>query len=91
MSTLNDKRDDFNFPISNFPFLCRNISSALAYEIYFSQLVRYARACCKYQDFVDREKLVTTKLFFRVIAKGSLCQQLKRSTRDILTSLIPTI
>ena len=91
MSTLNNKRDDFNFPISKFPFLCRSISSALAYEIYFSQLVCYTSAYCKYKDFVDREKLLPTKLFSRVIAKGSLCQQLKRSTRDILTSLIPTI
>ena len=76
MSTLNDKRDDFNFPISNFPFLCRNIPSALAYEIYFSQLVRYARACCKYQDFVHREKLLNSKLLTIVMGARNLCQLL---------------
>ena len=25
---FNDKRDDFNFPIVNFPFICRNIPAA---------------------------------------------------------------
>ena len=42
---LYDKRDDFNFPIVNFPFLSSNILSAPAYGIYVSQLIRYARAC----------------------------------------------
>ena len=39
---LYDKRDDFNFPIVNFPFLSSNIPSAPAYGIYVSQLIRYA-------------------------------------------------
>jgi hypothetical protein len=29
-----DKRDDFNFPIMNFPFLCSNISAASSYRLY---------------------------------------------------------
>ena len=29
---LYDKRDDFNFPIVNFPFICSNIPAAPAYE-----------------------------------------------------------
>jgi hypothetical protein len=41
---LYDKRDDFNFPIVNFPFICSSISAALAYGIYISQ-IRYSRAC----------------------------------------------
>ena len=40
---LYDKRDDFNFPIVNFPFLSSNITSAPAYGVYVSQLIRYAR------------------------------------------------
>ena len=35
---LYDKRDDFNFPIVNFPFLSSNIPSAPAYGVYVSQL-----------------------------------------------------
>jgi hypothetical protein len=30
----NDKRDDFNFPIVNFPFICSNIPAAPAYGLY---------------------------------------------------------
>ena len=59
---LYDKRDDFNFPIVNFPFLSSNIPSGPAYGVYVSQLIRYAKAYAKYQDFVDRGKLLTTRL-----------------------------
>ena len=40
---LYDKRDDFNFPILNFPFLCGNIPASPAYGVFVSQLIRYAR------------------------------------------------
>jgi hypothetical protein len=50
---LYDKRDDFNFPIVNFPFICSNLPAAPAYEVYISQLIRYSRACGSYQDFLD--------------------------------------
>jgi len=46
---LYDKRDDFNFPIVNFPFICRNIPATPAYVVYISQLIRYSRACGSYQ------------------------------------------
>ena len=36
---LYDKRDDFNFPILNFPLICSNISAALVHEEYISQLI----------------------------------------------------
>ena len=68
ITRLYDKRGDFNFPIVNFPFffffffLSSNIPSALAYGVFISQLVRYARACYEYQDFVDRGKLLSNKL-----------------------------
>jgi hypothetical protein len=59
---LYDKRDDFNFPIVNFPFIYSNISAAPAYGVYISQLIRYFRAYGSYQDFLDRELLLTRKL-----------------------------
>ena len=40
-----NKRDDLNFPIVNFPFMCSNIPAAPAYGVYISQMIRYARAC----------------------------------------------
>ena len=42
-TTLYDKRDDFNFAIVNFPFLCSNVPLSPAYGVYVSQLIRYAR------------------------------------------------
>ena len=51
---LYDKRDDFNFPIVNFPFLSSNIPSAPAYGVYVSQLIRYARTRSNYQDFMAK-------------------------------------
>ena len=60
---LYDKRDDINFPIVNFPFLSSNIPSAPAYGVYVLQLIRYTRACSNYQDFMERGKVLTTRLF----------------------------
>ena len=42
---LYDKRDDFNFPIVKFPFICSNIPAAPAYGVNISQLIRYSSAC----------------------------------------------
>jgi hypothetical protein len=38
---LYDKRDDFNFPFVNFPFICSKIPAAPAYGVYISQMKRY--------------------------------------------------
>ena len=57
-----DKRDDFDFSIVNFPFLCSNIPRSPAYGVFISQLIRYSRACSSYQDFLIRAKLLTSKL-----------------------------
>ena len=40
---LYDKRDDFDFAIANFQFICSNIPAAPAYGEYLSQLIRYSR------------------------------------------------
>jgi hypothetical protein len=73
---LYDKRDDFNFPIVNLPFICSNIPAAPAYGVYISQLIRYSRACGSYRDFLDRGLLLTRKLlnqeFLLVKLKSSL-------------------
>ena len=74
---LYDKRDDFNFSIVNFPFLCDNIPAAPANGVYISQLIRYSRACVYYQDFLDRGLLLTKKL----LNQGFLMVRLKSSLR----------
>ena len=74
---LYDKRDDFNFPIVNFPFICSNILAAPAYGVYISQLIRYSRACGSYQDFLDRRLLLTRK----PLSQGFPLVKLKSSLR----------
>ena len=75
---LYDKRDDFNFPIVNFTFLSSNIPSAPAYGVYVPQLIRYARACSNYQDFMERGKVLTTKLLSQGYKKNKLVAILKK-------------
>ena len=57
-----DKRDEFNFDIVNFPFLCGNIPQSPSYGVYISQLIRYARASTIYDDFLSRSCRLTSKL-----------------------------
>ena len=44
-TTLYDKRDDFTFPIVNFPFISSNIPASLTYGVYISPLIHYYRTC----------------------------------------------
>ena len=62
VTILYDKRDDFNFPIVNFPFIFSNIAAAPVNGVYVFQLIRYSRACGSYQDFLHRGLLLTRQL-----------------------------
>ena len=73
-----DKRDDFNFLIVNFPFICSNIPASPAYGVYISQLIRYSRACGSYQDFLDRGLLLTRKLLRQWFLLGKLKSSLRK-------------
>ena len=42
-SKINDKRDDFNFEIVNFPFLDGDVARSPSNGVYISQLIRFAR------------------------------------------------
>ena len=75
---LYDKRNNFNFPIVNFPFLSSNIHSAPAYGVYVSQLICYARACLNYQDFMERGKALTTRLLSQGYQITKLVATLKK-------------
>ena len=74
---LYEKRDDFNFPIVNFPVICSNIPAAPAYGVYISLLIRYSIACGSYQDILDRGLLLTRTL----LNEGFLLVKLKSSLR----------
>ena len=57
-----DKRDDFDFDIVNFPFLDGDVPRRTSYGVYISQLIRFARASSKLNDFNYRNKALTAKL-----------------------------
>ena len=73
-----DKRDDFNFDIVNFPNLDSNIPTSPAYGVYISQLIRYARACSNYEDFLQRHKNLLNKLLNQGFIKSRLIVFLKK-------------
>ena len=70
-------RDDFNFHITNFPFLSSNIPSSPAYGVFISQLIRYARACSSYECFILRARRLASKL----LKQGYIVERLKSSFR----------
>ena len=74
-TSLYDKRDDFNFHITNFPF--RSIPSSPAYDVFISQLIRYARACSSNECFILRAARLSSKL----LGQGYVMERLKSSIR----------
>ena len=76
-TSLYDKRDDFNFHITNFPFLSSTIPSSPAYGVFISQLIRYARACSSYECFILRAARLSSKL----LRQGYVMERLKSSLR----------
>jgi len=58
VTKLYDKRDYFNIPFKNFPFICSNIPSTPAYGVYISWLILY-RAGISSQDFQAANKKAT--------------------------------
>ena len=61
-TSIYDKRDDFNFHITNFPFLSSNIPSSPAYGVFISSLIRYAQACSSFECFILRDMRLSSKL-----------------------------
>ena len=74
-TSLYDKRDDFNFHITNDPFLSNNIPSSPAYGVFISQLIRYARACSSYECFILR----AARLSYKLLGQGYVRVRLKSS------------
>ena len=77
-TSLYDKRDDFNFHITNFPFLSSNIPSSPAYGVFISQLIRYARACSSYEWFILRAAWLSSKLRGQGYARERLKSSLRK-------------
>ena len=69
-NSIYDKQDDFNFHITNFPFL----SSSIFAEIWHftSQLIRHARACSSYECLILSARRLSSKLLKTWIPRGTL-------------------
>ena len=65
-TSVYDKRDDFGFPIVNFPWLRGDDHRISSYGIYISQLVRFARCCTSILDFHSKNLQITSKLLAKV-------------------------
>ena len=74
-TSLYDKRDDFNFHITNFPFLSSNIPSSPAYGVFISQHIRCARVCSSYECFIPMAARLPSKL----LGQGYVMELLKSS------------
>ena len=61
-TSVYDKRDDFGFPIVNFPWLSGVVPRLPSYGIYISQLLRFARCCTSVFDFHSKNLQITSKL-----------------------------
>ena len=75
---LYDKRDDFDFAIVNFPYICSNIPLSPVYGVYLSQLIRYARACSTYDQFLSRGRLLTDKLMLQGFLQSRLMSAFRK-------------
>ena len=69
--------DDFNFHITNFPFLSSSTPSSPAYGVFISQLIRHARACSSYECFILRAVRLCNKL----LGQGYVREGMKSSLR----------
>lgn len=82
-----DKRDDFSFPIVNFPFLDGDVPLAPSYGVYISQLVRFARVCSDVSNFNERNLCITEKLLsqgFRYHKLVKTFSKFYRKYKDLL-------
>ena len=75
---LYDKPDAFSFHIVNFPFMSSNIPSAPAYSVYASQLIRFARCCSNYSEFLSRHRALVTKLLLQGFKVNRLSNTFKK-------------
>ena len=61
-TSVYDKRDDFGFPLVNFPWLSGDVPRLQSYGIYISQLVRFTRCCTSVLDFHSKNLQIASKL-----------------------------
>ena len=76
-TSIYDKRDDFNFHITHFPFQSSNIPTSPAYGVFISQFIRYSRACSSNGCYILR----ATRLSNKLLGQGYVTERLKSSLK----------
>ena len=74
-TSVYDRRDDFGFPMVDFPWLSGGVPGLPSYGIYISQLVRFARCCTSVFDFHSKNLQITSKL----LTQGYRCRRLRKT------------
>ena len=77
-TSVYDKRDDFGFPIVNFPWLSGDVPRLPSYGVYISQLVWFARCCISVLDFNSKNLKLTSKL----LTRGYSYHKLRKNIRE---------
>ena len=76
-TSIYDKHDDFNFPITDCPFLGSNIPALISVGVFISQFIQYARACSLYGCFILR----ATRFSYMRLEQGFVKKRLKSSLK----------
>ena len=76
-----DKRENFNFNLVNYPYMCSNIPANPTYGVYVSQLVRISSICDNYVSFVKRHQLLTKRLIKQGFWYSKLSVSFKKFSR----------
>ena len=78
------KRDDFGFPIVNFPWLIGDVPRHPSYGVYISQLVRFARCCTSVSDFNSKNLQLTSnfQLTSKLLTQGYRYHKLRKHSES---------
>ena len=79
-----DKRDDFGFPIVNFPWFSGDVPRLPSYVVYISQLVRFARCCTSVSDYPFQN----SSNFFKTTDTGLQISQASKIIRKVLQVIL---
>ena len=74
-TSVYDKRDDFGFPFVNFAWLSGDVPKLPLYDVYISQLVRFARCCTSLSEFHSKNLQITSKL----LTQGYIYHKLRKT------------
>ena len=79
---MKNKMDDFPFAMHNYPHLDSNIPCMPTYGVYISQLIRFAKACDTYPDFLTRHQRFVFTLMRQRFKYDLLCRKFKQFFRS---------